>query len=153
MTFFEIISISALLISVASLAVSTYSSLRDRARLRIKTKYYSASEYGPDRIVVSMVNIGRRPIILRVIGGSDSFGKWGGDYLCLEKGGIRLAEHEHYEYTYTKDDTVLFNPDGNNLFYESLWVEDSLGVRHLVPNSKAYVKRLWNAQGNTACPS
>jgi len=148
--FAEIVSIVAICVSLASLGVALYTALRDRARLKIKSKFFSASEYGPDRIVVSMVNAGRRPVVLRLIGGHDSHGQWGGSYLEREKGGLRLGEHEHYEYKFEKEDTVLMVPDGDDLFFEELWVEDSLGIRHAIPDSKAYIKRLWGPSRNAA---
>lgn len=148
LSFAEMASVVAICISLVSLGVSLYNALRDRAKLTIKSKVYPASEYGPDRIVVTMVNAGRRPVILRVIGGSDSHGHWGGSYLEQEKGGLRLGEHEHYEHKFEKEDTVLMVPEGDDLFFAELWVEDSLGIRHPIPESKAFIKRLWSKARN-----
>lgn len=95
-----------------------------------------------------MVNAGRRPVILRIIGGSDSDGHWGGSYLDQEKGGLRLGEHEHYERKFEKEDTVLMVPEADDIFFEKLWVEDSLGVRHPIPESEAFIKRIWSESRN-----
>lgn len=138
-TFSDTLSIAAILISLASFGVSARTAFHDRARLRIKSVFVPASEYGPDRIVVTMVNVGRRPVILRLIGGSDSAGHWGGTYLEHDKGGLRLAEHERYEKTFEKEDTIQFNPNGEDLFSEALWVEDSLGIRHPIPDSREHI--------------
>jgi hypothetical protein len=147
--FAEITSIVAICISLASLSLSLYNVFRDRAKLKITSKFYSASEHGPNRIIVRMVNDGRRPIILRLIGGNDSHGHWGGSYLEHEKGGLRLGEHEHYEYKFEKEDTVLFIPEGNDVFFDKLWVEDSLGRRHPIPESKVFIDRLWGKSLDT----
>lgn len=143
LTFAEIVALIALVTSIASFALAAYNVLRDRARLKIRSKFYPASAFGPDRFTVHIANAGRRPIILRLLGGSDRDGKWGGVFLDRENGGLRLGEREHYEYTVEKEGTVSFNPEGQDIFYEVLWVEDSLGERHVVPNSKAFIKRIW----------
>ena len=140
-----ITSILAILISISSLAVSFYNARRDRAHLKITAKFFPASEYGPDRIHTVMVNAGRRPIILRTIGGTDSQDRWSGVFLDHDKGGLRLGEHERYEHTFRKDDAIGNTPEVEDIFYDVLWVEDSLGVRHIVPNSRALLKQLWDA--------
>jgi hypothetical protein len=141
----NVLAIIAILISVASLGVSLYTAYQDRPRLRIKSEYFEASDYGPRRIRVTMVNAGRRPVIVRLIGGTDSMGRWGGTFIQHEKGGLRLAEHERYEQTFEKEDTVQFDPTGeeDDLVYETMSVEDSLGNRHPIPNSEALIKKLW----------
>lgn len=142
-TLSDVLSITAVLIALASFGVSAHTAFHDRARLRIKSVFVPASEYGPDRIVVTMVNVGRRPVILRLIGGSDAAGHWGGTYLEYDKGGLRLAERERHEKILAKEDTVQFNPDGDDLIYEELWIEDSLGNRHPIPASRDLIKWLW----------
>jgi len=139
----DVLAIIAILISVASFGVSFYTIYQDRPRLRIQSKYFEASEYGPRQIHITMVNVGRRPIILRLIGGIDSTGKWGGSSIKREKGGLRLAEHERYELTLEKEDTMQFTPEDEDLFYSKMWIEDSLGNRHAIPNSEAFIKKLW----------
>lgn len=139
----RILSIIALVVAIGSLGVSAYVAFRDRARLKLISKFYEASEWGPSKIRVTVINQGRRVAILRLIGGSDSQGDWGGYFVEHEKGGRRLAEHERYEFDITKEDTVDFNRDGPELVYETLWVEDSLEVRHSVPNSRELIKKLW----------
>lgn len=115
----------------------------DRTRLKVSSVFHVADEWGPAQIVVTIINKGRRPAILRLLGGSDARGKWSGQYIEHEKGGHRLAEHERYDRKVTKEDTLAFHPDDAGVFYETLWVEDSLGVRHGVPHSKEYIKKLW----------
>lgn len=140
----EVISTIALIVSLGSLSVSGYVAFRDRPRLKITSRFVPASEYGPNRIVLALVNMGRRPVILRMLGGTSKNGAWAAEFLAHEKGGLRLGEHERYEHTLEKDDTVAFNPENEDLFYERLWVEDSLGNRHPVPNSHEHIKKLWS---------
>ena len=138
------LSVIALVVSAASLSVSAYVAFRDRARLKLISKFHEASEWGPSRIHVTVLNQGRRIAILRLIVGLDSDGDWSGQFIEHEKGGRRLAEHERYEFDVKKDDTIDFNRDGPEFVYETLWVEDSLGVRHQVPNSRELIKKLWS---------
>ncbi len=49
-------------------------------------------------IAVQVVNKGRRPVILRLLGGHDSSGRWSGTYLDHEKGGLRLDEHGRHDF-------------------------------------------------------
>ncbi|EKS9805714.1 MULTISPECIES: hypothetical protein [Burkholderia] len=144
-TFAEYMSTAAFAVSFVSLCVSAHVAFRDRARLTVSGKFIPASNYGPNRIVVAMVNVGRRPVILRLIGGADAAGKWSAEYLSRETGGLRLGEHERYEHTFNKDDTIKFHPEDDDLFLKTLWVEDSLGVRHKVPKASQYIERLWSS--------
>ncbi|WP_157776341.1 hypothetical protein [Burkholderia stabilis] len=143
--FAEYMSGAAFAVSFASLCVSGHVAFRDRARLSVFSKFIPASDYGPNRIVVTMVNTGRRPVILRLIGGADAAGKWSAEYLGHKDGGLRLGEHERYEHTFNKEDTVKFHPYDDDLFLKTLWVEDSLGIRHKVPNASQYIERLWSS--------
>jgi hypothetical protein len=139
----DVLAIIAILISVGSLGVSFYGTYQDRPRLRIQSQYSAESEYGLSQIRVIMVNEGRRPVILRLIGGCNSTGAEGGSSIEYEKGGLRLAEHERYERTLEKEDTVQFDPEGEDFTFSKMWIEDSLGNRHEIPNSEAFIKRLW----------
>ncbi len=142
-TYAEIVSTIALLVSLASLAVGVVVASRDRPRLKISARFIAASEYGPNRVQLRLANAGRRPVILRLLGGTTSDGKWSGVFLEREKGGLRLGENEVYEHTIDKEDTVSFHPEHDDLFYDRLWVEDSLGRRHKVPASQSLIKKLW----------
>jgi hypothetical protein len=138
----EPLAIIAIVISVASLATSAYVAFRDRARLKIVSKFIAASEYGPSRITTTMVNVGRRPVILRMIGGVEGKNTWSGTYIDHEAGGKRLGENERYDHTFSKEDIVSFQPDGEDIVYDELWVEDSLGIRHSIPKSREHIKKL-----------
>jgi hypothetical protein len=138
-----ILAVAALLISIGSLGLSAHVAFRDRGRLRITSQFFAANEYGPSHIVTTMVNVGRRPIILRMIGGLAGKSTWSGTYVDHATGGKRLGENERYDHTFSKEDIVSFHPDGEDVVFEELWVEDSLGVRHPIPKSREHIKKLW----------
>lgn len=140
----DILSTVALIVSLGSLSVSAYVALRDRPRLKITSRYIAASEYSPNRIILTLINKGRRPVILRLLGGTSKDEKWTATFLEQEKGGLRLGEHERYDHTIEKEDTVIFHNDNDDLFFERLWVEDSIGNRHYVPNSRDHINKLWS---------
>lgn len=143
MTRAEIISVVALVVSIASVAFSFYFNYRDRARPKATSKFYPGHDYGLPHISVTIVNAGRRPFILRMWGGSDEKGEWVGTFLGEGKSGLRLGEHERHDLSLEKNDLLADTPDGGILFHD-LWVEDSLGRRHPIKDAKANVKLLWN---------
>lgn len=132
----------AVLISLSSLSFSIYSILRDRARIRAYSKFFTASEYGNAHISVTVVNAGRRPVILRLIGGHDSSGRWSGEYLGTDRAGLRLGEQERYDHRVDKHELLQLPPDDDVFQYEDLWFEDSLGRRHFVKGAKRNIKLL-----------
>jgi hypothetical protein len=134
-----VISILALLISSGSFGVALFNALRDRARLKITCTFWEGARV----INVKMVNAGRRPVILRLLGFTTKDGNWTAEILDGVKGGIRLGEHEVYERRLTWDDTVHMGPDDKEPIYADVfWVEDSLGVRHEIPGSRDYLKKM-----------
>lgn len=137
------ISSAALVVSIGSLIVSGLNYRRDTARLKVSAEFFPDSSDGTPFIRVRMVNSGRRPVILRLIGGSDGE-KWSGSYIDHEDGGRRLGENEHYERTFQPDDIwAVDHPEDDETFcFAELWVEDSLGVRHTVPKSRELIRRL-----------
>ena len=146
MTTAETTAVAALIVASISLIVSSFVALRDRARLRVRSRLIEASEFGPAKILVTLVNMGRRAMIIRSVGGSNSKGRTISEYLEYEKGGLRLGERETYEHRFDRDDTVAFPADGDEILLEWLWIEDSLGIRHKVPKSKHYIDCLWGKQ-------
>jgi hypothetical protein len=139
----EILSTIALVVSAGSLTLSGLSAFRDRPRLKITSKYVDASEYDEnDSIWVVVVNRGRRPVILRLVGGTARDGQYGGEFLEYDKGGLRLGEHERYEKSIKADDAISFNPEGPDLLFERMWIEDSLGNRHEIPKSREFIAKL-----------
>lgn len=142
MTNAEIISTIALIVSMCSVSFSLYFGLRDRGKLKATSKFYAASEYGPAKIVVNLVNTGRRPINLRLMGGSDENGLWSAEYFNSKKEDFFLKEHGQHEVIMTKEDLGDFNRE-EVVVFDYLWVEDSLGKRHTVKESKNNIKKIW----------
>lgn len=139
----ELVSTIALVIAFAGLCISGWVAFRDRPRLRITSQFIPASEYGPNRIVVTLLNKGRRPVILRLLGGTSQDGRWSGEFLDHKNGGLRLGEHERYEHTIVRENAGEFHHEDETLFFDNLWVEDSLGNRHPVPKSREHLRQLW----------
>lgn len=133
----EIISSIALVISIVSLGFSAYFGLRDRGKLKVYSKFYPASEHGPASMVVVLINTGRRPINLRLIGGTDKEGQWSGTFFD-HKNGLTLKEHSRHEINMNQEDLGNFGSE-DIIEYEKLWIEDSLGKRHEVKDSKASI--------------
>lgn len=140
----DILSSIAIVVSLGSLGVSAYVAFRDRPRLKVSGQFFRASRNDPSRIVLTLINVGQRPVILRQLGGTSKVGKWSVAFPGQGPGGLRLGEHERYEHTIKKEDTVSFDVDKDDTSLGSLWIEDSLGNRYHVPNSKEDIGRLWS---------
>lgn len=140
----EIISTIALLVSFGSLGVSFFAAFHDRPRLKITSRFIPSSAYGEGRILLTFINSGRRPVIIRSIGGSTDNGQWAATLLSHEEGGYRLDEHERYERSMVKEDTIAVHPEDDDFVFDYLWIEDSLGNRYKVSNSREYIRQLWS---------
>ncbi len=142
------IEITSIVFSSTALIISifgVYLRYQDKPVLKIISSYSPTTEnYGNSYIALSLINAGKRPLIIRMWGGNDKDGKWIGSYINNQKTGLRLDEKERYDIALHKDDMLKMTPDDNVIFSE-LWVEDSLGKRYSVPNSKEYVSKLLNA--------
>lgn len=123
--------------------LSLYFHFQDRALLKIISKFMPGSEYGPAHIAVSIVNAGKRPLIVRMWGGNGENGKWIGQFLGEKRQGLRLGEKERHDMALKKDDMFVISP-GVEIIFNELWIEDSLGKRYAVPNSKEFVSKLLN---------
>jgi hypothetical protein len=79
-----------------------------------------------------------------MIGGNGEGGGWSAIMWATDKGGIRLGEHERWEHTIESEHMVSLNtpPDGEDMVFERMWIEDSLGNRRSIPRSKEYVAKL-----------
>ena len=126
-------------ISALALIVSSLNYFRDRAWLKATCKFVQPPDENP-YVYVRIVNKGRRPIILRMWGGSDGT-EWSGSFFGNEKEGLRLAEHEMHEFTIDREG--LYNPTPEaDIVYSDLWLEDTLGRRHKIKGAKGNVARL-----------
>jgi len=136
----EIIATIALIVALCSLGFSIYLGIRDRGKLQAVSKFFPGSEYGSPHIRISIVNAGRRPIVLRMLVAVCDDDYWFGSYLGDHKSGLRLGEHEHHEITWEKDE-FLGGPEDDKIAGD-LQVEDSLGRRHAVQDAKENIRRL-----------
>ena len=144
MTWSETTSLVALIVSISSLGFSLYFNFRDRGQIHASSKFYPSSSYGPQSLTVTIVNTGRRPVILRMWGGADSSGKWVGHFFNGDKSGLRLGEHERHDFVVEKNDAYSVTPV-DEIFCEDLWVEDTLGRRIAIKDAKANLARLWKS--------
>ncbi|MBA4719380.1 MAG: hypothetical protein HRO68_09910 [Nitrosopumilus sp.] len=130
----------ALIISI----LGVYLRYQDKPTLKIISKYCPATiNLGNSYIALSIINTGKRPLVIRILGGNDKNGKWAGSFINDQKAGLRLDEKERYDIALYKDDMVEMTPDDDVIFVK-LWVEDSLGKRYFVPDSKKHVSKLLN---------
>jgi hypothetical protein len=141
----SIVSTIALVVSFGSFGVAAFNSFRDRPRLKVTSNFYDVSEFGsPRRIQVEVVNRGRRPVILRLLGGYTKGGDWSGTFFDYKKGGLRLGEHERHEFTIVQEDAVHSGPEGPEETFDRMWIEDTLGNRHPIPKSGEYIAKLFS---------
>jgi hypothetical protein len=143
MNYPEVLSTIALIVSVGSFGLAATNIFRDRPRVKITSALFEGSEYDPEpSIHIVVINKGRRPVILRMLGGSAADDDWSGEFLEYDKGGVRLGEHERWEHSVSKQGRTSMNPDGPDIIYTRMWIEDSLGNRYLIPHSREHIARL-----------
>lgn len=132
----------ALAISLLSPLIAFSIGFRDRAVLRITSSYVTAWNDGNPYVHVHIVNQGRRPIILRMWAGVEASGVgWVGTFLGDYKAGLRLGEHEIFEFQLRRDDLYAVTPE-DDVIFSDLWVEDTLGRRHKVKDAKVNIAKL-----------
>lgn len=141
------ISIAALVLSLTSLILSARAHLLDRPKLNIEAQRYQSDEE-PGYIEVKATNVGRRPIFLSVLCGTDLKGTESGSYFDYGGPGIKLAEHEFKSFKVThiprgKDqfNAAIMNED-DILYFDQMWIKDSLGKRHEVPRMTILLQEL-----------
>ncbi len=137
----ELVSLVALGVACVSLCATLYFNLRDSARLKASSVYVPYWEETPAHIRISIVNAGRRPVILRMLVNAESKKKWVGTLLNKDNGGIRLGEHERYETKIERHELVQQTPD-EEVAINDIWFEDTLGRKHAVKNAKLSLKQL-----------
>ena len=134
------ISIAALAVSIVSVVVSIYSSVRDRGRLKTGSVLYASHEGAFEPAIhIEAVNVGRRPLIIRMWGGSDDKGEYAGTPIEEDSGGKRLGEHERVEFVLHRGNLGFFY-DGNTVDFTELWFEDTLGRRYMIKKSRDNIK-------------
>jgi hypothetical protein len=138
-----VISLAALAVSMVGAGFSIYFNLRERAKLMALSQLLEGDEVEEPSIRITAINAGRRPLILRMWGGTDESGNWVGRFLDQEQQGLRLAEHERTDVMLRNSD-LGFSHDEVIEFTE-LWFEDSLGRRYRIKDSRKNIEKFWNA--------
>lgn len=142
-----VISLLSLFISCAGFAFSCHFGFRDSAKLLLKIAYHSPSPHNQEPYIhVRVVNKGRRPTIIRLLGGSTDTGGYIGTHLGDDRQGLRLAEHEIFEKSMSWEDLYNLGPDEECKLID-LWVEDTLGQRHKFKKSKKLLAQFWKDYG------
>jgi hypothetical protein len=132
----------ALVVSFVSLGVSGYNAFRDSTRLKLDVWHLGENEYGPAKIKLRVANVGRRPVVIRLVGGVDVEGRFSGTYIDHEKGGRRLGEGESYEQNFDKDDLVDLDPLEGTFVIDRLGVQDAVGNQYIIKKSKSLVAKM-----------
>lgn len=138
----ELLSTIAIILSGISLLISIIHLAQDQSNLHADSTYYTEWEGNPPYIQISLRNSGRRPIILRCWGGSNSTGDWLSQRLGDNKKGLRLGESEWHEFSIYYDDIFNMTPDNDEIIFKELWVEDSLNHRYIIEKSKENISKL-----------
>ena len=137
-----VISIFALCVSIASFGIAFANFRRDRGHVKAECSFTAGYDGQDPHLRASAVNAGRRPVVLRMWGGTDKAGVWAGSMLRYEEGGHRLGEHERLDFAITAQDVLQFVPEGDDVLYADLWFEDTLGRRHPMNGAKAALREL-----------
>ena len=132
------ISLVALAVSIASLCLGLYLAWRDRAQMKVSSfarEHDHTSEYSS--IFITATNRGRRPVVLRWLGGVYADGSTGRQGIAED--GVKLQEGEFYETEFGKFDGIMVNGDDMSPLVD-VFLEDSAGRRHKIDGSRANIK-------------
>ena len=144
MTTPEIISLLALVVSLASFSISLYVARRDRVALTAEAKFYHASERSAPSVGILIANAGRRTVGLQMLIALTETDAWNGFRLGKQREALILVEGQSYEVVWRKEDLSKGPTDEDWLFVD-LEVEDTLGKRHPVRNAKSSLGLLLNS--------
>lgn len=139
-----VISIIALVVSVAGLSFSIYLGLRDRPRIRARCCCFHPHPENPDgypSFGLTITNSGRRPIVLRLLRGN-----YGTSYRghFLEGGNVLLEENGIFELTLRMNDyQEIYGDLDDPKPVDNLWFEDTLGRRYEIKNVREQLKEFW----------
>lgn len=152
MTNSDVISIVSLAVSVISAGITGYVVFIDRARVRARSLFYPAyiDEDGTKRSAsmrVDIVNMGRRPVVLTMMGGDFRDG-WSGTYMGEREKGIRLEENGKFTEDINGQHHVIWNREMDTA--SDLWFEDTLGRRYRVKHAKKHLEWLFNDEVQAA---
>ncbi len=135
-----ILSVCAILVSLASLIWSIHTGLRDRGQLRTTATIYTSGDDGINYLQLKAVNHGRRPVILTMLRKKWSNGTVSGEYLA--NNGVRLGENEEYKKTFDIHDKNEVSEDGEEREAMDLWFEDTLGRKYRIKDIENKLKNL-----------
>jgi hypothetical protein len=135
------VAAASFLVSVVSLGVTAYNARRDRAAIRAAATYYSyASPTAQAKVVIKIVNVGRRPLGLQALIGLTSTSDWAGWGLG-SSGALVLPEGQYHEIVWYKHD-LRTGPGTGPWLFTDLRIEDVEGTRYHVKNAKKNLRRL-----------
>ncbi len=137
-----VISVFALCVSIAGFCLAFANYRRDRDDVKATCRFTVGYEGTDPHLLASVVNAGRRPVVLRMWGGTDKAGVWAGTMLNHDEGGRRLGEHERLDFPIVAQDVLCFVPEGDDVLYADLWFEDTLGRRHTMKGAKDALHKL-----------
>jgi hypothetical protein len=148
------ISLAALGLGLLNFGYTFWKDRRESPKIKTKCVLWEADDHvSYPRIHVSVVNAGRRPIIIRLFGGYYGESEFvGGEYIDDAKGGRRLGENEFFERTLTfgEDMIVLFSGEELDERVQELLIEDTLGKRYKIKNSRKILREFWGEQKKVA---
>ncbi|MBS0511883.1 MAG: hypothetical protein JSR42_12025 [Proteobacteria bacterium] len=136
-----VVSAASFLVSFVSVGIAVYTARRDKAAIRATATYYSyASPTAQAKVVIRIVNVGRRPLGLQALIGLTETGDWVGWQLS-KAGALILPEANHHEIVWYKTD-LRTGPGSGQWLFTDLRIEDVEGTRYRVKNAKKSLRRL-----------
>lgn len=138
-----VISLAALAVSSLSACFAAYVLFQDRPRIRAKSAFQAGWEGSEATVAISIVNMGRRPIVLRLWRGDDLNGSTVGTYLQHPEG-ITLTERKRYDLRLRKADLLATTP-GEDVHLRDVVFEDTLDRRLAIQGIRENLDRLWKS--------
>lgn len=146
----------AIVLSIAAFALSVMNYLRDRASLQVTSTYSVASQQSDAAIHISIVNTGRRPIILESLVyvklGRNKLGRRTivdsfGALLNLDTG-ITLTERQKFKKWLAAPELGICFEDDEVLEADELWITDTLHHRYRIKGIRKQIIQLreWAAK-------
>ena len=142
MTTSDSIALLALVVALVSLVLTAFFNFRDRANLIAKSEFLPHWNDSPAHVRVTIVNSGRRSMILRLWAGADAKGEFVGTFMGTDGRGHRLGEYERHEFKLEKHELLSPTPD-LDVEIQDIWFEDTLGSRYTVKGAKENLAKLW----------
>jgi len=139
------IALGALVVSIASIAITVHFNLKENAKVKAFSTLLAGDEENEPKIRVVALNVGRRATVIRSLVGMDDRKVWAGVILGQDNQGIRLGENERFEKTLTNTDLGFFWEE-NEIEFTELFFEDSVGRRHRIADSRKHIQDFWAAQ-------